>query len=212
MKTFNVCDVEISIVDGPIGINCSGGADSSLLLYILLANRTDPLYCFTLANNLKARTPAIVSANVIEKCIQLTNNNNIIHIVKYIDHTEFVQNLKELPQAYIDNNTINYRYTGVTANPPKSVGDSFLGESQNTCQEDRTPDIIRDTYYDLNKIFTPFTNINKRKVIEMYRELGIKDSLFPVTRSCEIINKLGFFGHCGECWWCKEREWSMAND
>ena len=41
----------------------------------------------------------------------------------------------------------------------------------------------------------------------MYTELGIMDSLFTVTRSCESVTLTE--GHCGECWWCQERMWGF---
>jgi 7-cyano-7-deazaguanine synthase in queuosine biosynthesis len=33
--------------------------------------------------------------------------------------------------------------------------------------------------------------------------------IFPITRSCESWTN-DFSKHCGECWWCKEREWGFG--
>ena len=63
----------------------------------------------------------------------------------------------------------------------------------------------------------PFRFIEKSWVLSQYKRAGILD-LFEITRSCE-----GQFPHlnyityipgqhvptCGECFWCKEREWAI---
>ena len=69
----------VQIPEEEIGISCSGGADSSLLLYILMKYHKEKIHVFTLSNNIKRRANAIIVPNVIEKCIQLTGNFNVIH-------------------------------------------------------------------------------------------------------------------------------------
>jgi 7-cyano-7-deazaguanine synthase in queuosine biosynthesis len=70
-----------------------------------------------------------------------------------------------------------------------------------------------------NKFYMPWANTNKKGIAEMYRDENLIDSLVPVTRSCEWDPKCEYYdvigtvdpglGHCGECWWCKEREWGF---
>jgi 7-cyano-7-deazaguanine synthase in queuosine biosynthesis len=63
----------------------------------------------------------------------------------------------------------------------------------------------------------PWANTDKKGIAKMYREENLIDTLLPVTRSCEYDPNCEFFddiedpglGHCGECWWCKEREWGF---
>lgn len=200
------CYVNIPIVDGIKGICVSGGADSALLLYILMKNCPEHLYIFTLAKDLNGRAAAIIAANVIEKCIQLTNNNNVTHIVSFAQ----VQTMTELfmmPKEYQNNNIISRYYTGVTCNPPKEIADSFCGPELNTeC-------IIRDPLVNRNVFgvdaINPFTNIDKQHIASMYEALGLMESLFPITRSCEVSGRLNYYSHCGTCWWCKERMWGF---
>ena len=63
----------------------------------------------------------------------------------------------------------------------------------------------------------PFRFIDKSWVIKQYKRLGITD-LLNITRSCEGefegMNYSSYrFGNkvptCGECFWCKEREWAI---
>lgn len=63
----------------------------------------------------------------------------------------------------------------------------------------------------------PFRFVDKAWVLKQYRRLEIMD-LFEITRSCEgefkgidyTTYKLGqYVPTCGECFWCKEREWAI---
>ena len=206
MFELNIADVHIPIMDGKLGIALSGGADSSLLLYILMTNTTAKLEIFTYAKNTNYRINALAATEVIEKCIQLTGNNNVEHYVRY----ENVYNRDlffQRPIEYIDNNKITYMYTAVTANPPRDIADSFLGKEENSQHDKRNSEVQRPII-DGNWI-TPFYNINKKKIAEMYNVLGIRETLFPLTFSCEGVSKPGVYHHCNNCWWCKEREWGF---
>lgn len=65
----------------------------------------------------------------------------------------------------------------------------------------------------------PFRFVDKAWVLNQYKRLNIMD-LFDITRSCEgtfegITYETYTNGQevptCGECFWCKEREWAIAN-
>ena len=207
MNEVIIAGVTVPIAQGPLGICMSGGADSSLLLYILLSNTKETIHIFTLASVAKARTSAMVSANVIEKCIQLTGNANVMHYTTYVDFQNN-EKLFAMPKEFCNRNIIEYYYSGVTANPPSEISISFIDEAASQVQEKRNPLVTRDIISAHN--ITPFTNVNKVKIAEMYAELGITDTVFPLTRSCELPNSPGYFGHCDDCWFCKERKWGFG--
>jgi len=201
-------DVSIPLIDGKVGLNMSGGTDSSLLLYILLSNKKETLEVFTLASDLKGRTSAKIAANVIDKCIELTGNNNINHHVVYVDMQDD-GNLFRLPREMISEKKITMMYTGVTANPPKEIADNFLTPIDNSEQNSRDPLTHRPII--IGDWCCPFFNIDKIKIAEMYESLGLLETLFPLTRSCELENPpSNFLGHCNNCWWCHEREWGFG--
>jgi len=50
----------------------------------------------------------------------------------------------------------------------------------------------------------PFKFIDKRFIIQCYKDFKMMDVLNEMTESC---TKPG--GKCGTCWWCREREWAM---
>lgn len=208
IKTITVANTTLDIYDGPIGVSCSGGADSTILLYHLMKHTPGKIHIFITGNNQRDRRNVIVACNVIEKCIQLTGNSNIEQHISYCE----IQTKDELFQKlrfYKDHDVIDILYTGVTMNPPKEVTDDFTlnGES------DR--DGTKGLYHYNNVVYTPWMKIDKREIAEMYKEEEL-DELFTMTRSCEWdIDILGDvsdpgLGHCGECWWCEERKWAFG--
>lgn len=65
----------------------------------------------------------------------------------------------------------------------------------------------------------PFRFTEKSEIVKEYKEQGIWD-LFELTRSCEgtfenidytTYKKGDSVPTCGECFWCKEREWAVKS-
>ena len=204
---IKINSVNIPLFDGKVGLSMSGGADSSLLLYILLSNKKETLEVFTLAADLKGRISAKIAANVIDNCIELTGNNNVNHHVVYVDEQND-EKLFRLPLEMLSEKKITMMYTGVTANPPKEIADNFLTPIDNSEQNSRDPLTHRPI---INGDWCcPFFNIDKIKIAEMYESLGLLETLFPLTRSCELkYPPSNFLSHCDNCWWCKERFWGF---
>jgi 7-cyano-7-deazaguanine synthase in queuosine biosynthesis len=206
MKRINLSnDTVVDIPDGPIGISCSGGVDSSLLLYILMANCTDTIHIFTLSNDRKGRANAVIVPKVIERCIQLTGNLNVIQHSYYaadqIEHTLF-----DVPREYLKNKTISCIFFAITANPPTDV----VFTAQGSEQSNRDSLTIKKEIEHDGFLYQPFVNKDKKTIADIYRQLNLMDTLFPVTRSCEEIGKIEYYGHCGKCWWCEERHWGFG--
>lgn len=201
-------EIKISLPEtGPIGISCSGGADSSVLLYILLKNHNDKIFVLTCANSEKNYSSSITTTKVINKCIDLTGNNNVSHYTWYTNkqdiNTLFANQFKLLNEG-----TINILYTGITANPPDHITSSFSCES--TEYSYRNPNIKRNIWDENQNIHMPFTNSNKQEINLIYKKYDLIDSLFPITRSCESIDTQYINQHCGICWWCQERQWAFG--
>jgi 7-cyano-7-deazaguanine synthase in queuosine biosynthesis len=198
-------DVKIIIPDGPIGIKCSGGADSSLLLYILMSNTEAPIHIFSGAFKRKNRAVITVTPAVIDKCIELTGKTNIFqHIV--FSEVENQDSLNDMAKTSLMKNEVTVLYSGVTSIPPDEVTENFLNKTASPeIYKSRNPNIKKSLLDD--KLYRPFINIDKKKIKEMYQHLGILESLFPLTRSCESIKI--FSGHCEQCWWCEERFWAF---
>ncbi len=197
--------VNIPVTTTPIGVNLSGGVDSALLLFLLMKFAPQHIFAYTYVPNLRGRINAITTVNVIEQCIQLTGNINVTHLVSY--HEELNDAVFSSPKKYIDQGVITDLYTGITANPPLDATQLF--DSPTTEQLSRDPAIIRPTFYEEHRWHTPFTNMDKRGVFDVYRRYNLLQSLFPFTRSCESLRPVST-QHCGVCWWCKERIWGFG--
>ena len=223
LNNITVANTTLNIYKGPIGISCSGGADSSLLLYLLMQYSSDKLHIFTTGNNDRNRYNVIVANNIIEKCIQLTGNSNIEHHSSYCK-TQTPENLWPKLQKYHvilnnEQNPINIIYTGLSANPPEEITNAFGMETTQTARNSNEQrDTLNIDESIPNKYWcTPWTNINKKVIAKMYKELNLLDSLFPITRSCEYENIFEHLkdvpdpgiGHCNNCWWCQERKWAF---
>lgn len=210
-ETIILSGVEFEIYNGgEVGVSVSGGADSGLLLYILMKYGKFDIHVFTCASKEKNRVAPKVVTEVISKCIDLTNfKNRVYHHVHYVEvqtYDALFGNIK------IINNRLGLPviYTGVTNNPDEGTTSTFKNQN-NGLGSIRDPSKIKPTSYGFTKdtkIYTPMFNIDKTKVREIYDELGIRDVLFPITRSCESTTLTQ--GHCGDCWWCEERLWAFG--
>lgn len=208
-KELNLSGVNLKIYEGPIGISCSGGADSSLLLYFLMKYSNEKIYILSTGNKARQFKNVTITNNVIQKCIELTGNMNIEHHSTFCDH-QTLSNIFDKLDYYRKNKLINIFYTGITANPPKSITDTFIEE---VTEVDRNPTIMKDVLRNNNKAYTPWINIDKKKLAQIYKEYNLIDSLFVYTRSCEWEAqnvKDPKLGHCGICWWCQERAWGFS--
>lgn len=200
--SIDLAGVNLDLYEGPIGISASGGADSSILLYNLMKNKSnDKIYIFTTGLN-PHRWHVKAAINVVEKCIQLTGNSNIEHYIKYTD-TLCSKNIYSDMFFYLDHKIINIMYSGITKNPPKEVTDQFL--SPESTESDRDPTVIREHLYQNQKLYTPFFNADKKQIAKMYEKDNLIEDLYPLTKSCDYD-----LHHCGKCWWCQEREWGFG--
>lgn len=216
-KTINVAGVSVDIYSGPVSIMCSGGADSSSLLYLLMKYKTDDtIHVFTSGSHDKARRNIKTSINVVEECINLTGNDNIQHHSSFCDVLQFKTAVDIALHDYVDTGYTNILYTGITRNPPKDITDTF---KLPTTEEVRDPNLDNvDTLVRNNTVYTPYVNVDKKTIKSIYDEENLMDTLFNVTRSCEYDFTSTYFDvitdpgmeHCGQCWWCEERQWAFG--
>ena len=219
IKSINCAGTNLDIYDGNIGIMVSGGVDSAILLYYLMKHSNETIHIYTLASNLKYRRNAIIAPRVVEKCIELTGNINVVHHISYNENAgPGILKFKAEWEEEALTRMISIGYGGVTMNPPDAIADSFAPELDRELSRSDSGD--NDLFYSDNKFYAPWANTNKKGIAKMYREENLMDSLFPITRSCEYNPTCEYFdeikdpqlGHCGECWWCKEREWAFKGN
>jgi 7-cyano-7-deazaguanine synthase in queuosine biosynthesis len=205
MKTLSVNGIDVPVYSGTLGISLSGGADSAVLLYMLMANTTDPIATYTIASRSKNKTTAYYAPKVIERCQELTGHHNVTNTVIEVD----VQHIDDMVSAFImelDAGRIDKIYLGTTQHPSLEVQAEFTDSLDPETLLMRNAGIKRPI--EEGDFVIPFRNHNKRDIAGIYTALGLTDSLFPITRSCEDPRYTQ--GHCGKCWWCQERLWGFG--
>lgn len=199
-----------------VGIRLSGGADSAILAYMLAIYKRDyrphitlnPVTCV----NDKKPYQEIFAKRVVEKITELTGVEFGEHFVKEISGDDYVGNQKKFVDDLYEDNRLDIHYMGETMNPPlgteEKEGWIFQGGGRDPNRND-----LGHTHTPVT-IYRPLRNINKKGTCELYEYFGVLDSLYPVTRSCEmqIDNRLfkSFNEHCDRCWFCLERKWGFG--
>ncbi len=196
---------------GPIGVLVSGGADSALLLFYLMLQHRDTIHIYTLSPENKGGKNAKLVPDIIKLCSQRTNNTNYTHTIKTVPEQTSPVLFNEVEQ-WLASGKVNALYSGITANPPADVVNTF--KSTHGQSENRDPLIHRPEYS--NSLYFPFHNIHKQQMAEQYKEYGLMD-LFDLTSSCEWMapgtHRAGIdpeTEQCGHCWWCEERIWGFG--
>lgn len=209
-----------------IGIWMSGGADSSLLCYLIakeikiknLSIKIQPL-------TVQKRPNIFESIPVKNKIIEILDADHIFkeHIIYHAPiegwQTEnYLSMFATKNRENIRNNVFQVLFSGITTNPPREVQEKFQWGVLEDVESKRGSHLMKDTvrYFTEteNQIeyefleYKPFFNINKKDIAAIYKENNLLESLFPLTRSCEDRNFLQ--GHCGKCWWCEERLWAFG--
>jgi len=216
MDSFDFHGIEIPYREGTKAVSFSGGADSSLMLYILMNKfRDETLHIYTLAKEANFRTTAYASTRVIERIIQLTGNNKITHHTQYLDEVGGGQDMRNWIRTFKETLDHHVYYTGITANPPKDIADGFMEPAHewNADHDERDPLIQHDVILgnpSIGEIVRPFVNIDKKEIARLYKEEGLMDTLYPLTLSCERPPHSENYEHCDDCWWCKERMWGFG--
>jgi hypothetical protein len=221
-----------------IAISVSGGADSALLAYLLCSLvttqtvhiishkrmwKTRPwqshdslsIYTWLLKNfpNIKFHR----HTNFIAPDIEYGNIGASIPD----EYNKFVSGDNIQQRAFAEyvcfNENIDAYYNAVTRNP-KIVDLGGMVE-RNINPTDDNKHLAEMTHMG-RKVFHPFRFVDKSEIIKKYKELKLMD-LFNITRSCEgefkdINYKTYSPGQlvptCGECFWCKEREWAIEQN
>jgi len=166
---------------------------------------TDSIRVYSLASKEKFRSVARVSHNVISKCMDLTGHSDLHHHILYTDRQNN-QLLFSQPQNDLAARKISMLYTGLTLIPSADVLATFNNTVDDFVKTERNPNTVHQLYN--GPYYSPFANINKQQIKELYDMLEVTDQLFPLTRSCESLAQSA--GHCGECWWCEERRWAFG--
>jgi 7-cyano-7-deazaguanine synthase in queuosine biosynthesis len=225
-------DFEIPKTKTSIAVNCSGGADSSILLFMVCeyikSNQLDTkVSVLTCGNDNKNRWNVRKAADVINYTIDKLKWNQIdTHYAYYRDFQD-VKYFHEFERKLFEDKRVDMIVSGLTANPKvEAIVENAKGEMINlakTALDVRNSENKPTMQIDANgnEFYSPFINVDKRFIAAMYNKYGVLDML-DLTRSCEATPQPPGMVHsvdydpafeqqpCGICWWCLERKWAFG--
>lgn len=217
-----------------IGIKLSGGADSSIVYYMLCDAVKDRLdvnvYALTLSTSSK---PYYIdyAKRVISVVGKLTGVYPVRHFTRFVDHWDwsdtgpYDRGQEDLVKEVQSQLKLDIIYSGLTQNPDPVDMEQHLLDNLETYNLDKvsvlehlgTRDRSRDPenfnlsdHYLDNK---PFITGDKKMSAAAYRDYGMMDKLYPHTFSCEgIVDYKGIdvTEHCGTCFFCLERYYAFG--
>ena len=202
-------------------VKVSGGADSAILLYMLAKYKAEynPEVEFIITSSNHAGRPyqfefAQKVIEVVERHYSLGNYEHVKNDNRGGEHYDIDMEKMNLPLLE-DEHTI--QFMGITANPsieelqeyedtPEGYEDMVRHRPPERDLDfaDRYPEKEFEFEPGVYRFNRPFTLINKKAVAEIYDYFGMREELFPITRSCEFTTT-DFSKHCGDCWFCHER-------
>ena len=220
-----------------IAISVSGGADSALLAYLICDLAKEHETTIHIINHIRMwktrpwqqydgervydwlcqrfyHTKFVRHINLIAPDVEYGNMGPIIKD----EYGKMVSGDNAQQRAYAEfvchKHNIDAYYNAVTRNP-KAVD---LGGMKERDIDPTTDNMhLAERVHMGRKVLHPFRFIDKSEIVRKYKELNLID-LFEITRSCEgEFNGIDYTTYtpgqyvptCGECFWCKEREWAI---
>lgn len=232
---------EIVIPDNvkKIAVKVSGGADSAFLLYVLVKHVKESGRDLEILpiHNFYFECPAIAPMYAVVNKVRSMFNYEVPFLLEpYVWYRgkldEYIEDWHDV--KFLELGKADMLFSGRTAAPKLDAHDEFYekcrnnygyvegrfawGENDFPTREriftksfrlwgQEFPEDFPERYID-----TPFINVDKRFIAEMYDLYGIRDEIFPLTWSCVAnfpITK-GYTEPCGKCFWCLEKEWAFG--
>lgn len=220
-----------------VAVAVSGGADSALLTYLVCKEvPTDKSFTVHVINNIRCWKTKPWQQHVFDEVVAWLDNN--FQNITFTVHTNFVPLEMEHAYGTMITDEYNKTVSGDTLELrafaeyvcfSKNVDAYFNGVTRNPKNENLKGLAARnvdsnDSNQHLEKMIHmgklachPFRFVDKGWIMLKYKELGL-ESLLNITRSCEgVFPGIDYRTYtpgqhipiCGECFWCKEREWAI---
>lgn len=180
-------NVIVPIHEGVIGISYSGGADSVILLYLMLLSELIPDKIYVVFRRGFKNASIDNTLSWLEERFSLELKSRV--------HEFVLENNLIRKDIHQTMETSDWLYTGVTQNPRNW---DYTGRSP------QRPLTAMDNKY--RGYATPFVTFDKRATIFLYDSLQVND-LLALTHSCPNPDTEP---PCGECFHCSERAWAIS--
>lgn len=210
-----------------IGISLSGGADSALLAYLILKETNADIYFTTQIRMWKTRPWQRYVAKDVVEWFRNRFPNYVEHLEGFIPpemeepNTTFITDeygaikpgnriiLRAHNEWVAHTYNLDAWFAAVNKNPDIDIPGALPERDQGILP-------LHMMHMGVN-ICHPFVYTTKDWIIKQYYENDIED-LLQITRSCEgEFKDITYETYtprqnvpiCGECFWCKEREWAI---
>ena len=204
-KTIHVPEqTPLKLPNGTVGLSFSTGADSTLLLYLLMSQTDLPVHLFQVTSGWLENCELPLAAGILSWMSDRFPDRDITHTIRYSQDSNHQRTIlfEEPRRALYELGTISSFLTGLTLSPSREIQQEiFPGVLNEQIYKMRDPEIKHDIQLG-NRWYSPMRNLNKQQVYQTYTNLQILD-LWALTRSCTRSAD-----PCGECWWCTERAWA----
>ena len=240
MHLHNIDGVEIPFDTNwkNVAISVSGGADSALLAYLICNLAYEHSITIHIINHIRMWKTRPWQQHDADKVFNWLFQS--FYHTKFERHTNFIapdieygnigpslvdeygkavsgDNIQQRAYAeYICHQyNIDAYYNAVTRNPRLA---QFSGMQERDIDPSPDNEHLRIMKHMNVWAIHPFRFVDKSWVIKQYKRLGIWN-LLELTRSCEgEFDNINYQTYtpgqhvpvCGECFWCKEREWALA--
>jgi hypothetical protein len=204
-----------------LGIWLSGGADSSILCYLLARHIKE--------NNLKFKIQPVTVLkrigdtchldvlNFIKKELDCTDMFLDIIVHDTSNKQEYDDSFFNVRLEHVVEGKYKYIYSGINQSPDEEAYTNGWKMAQEV-QEIRGSTITKlkilcgvieldGSDYEFGDI-RPFIMMDKKEIANIYKQYDLLDNLFPLTNSCGGHSPANT--HCEKCWNCRERLWAFG--
>jgi hypothetical protein len=196
-----------------IAVAMSGGADSTLLCYLIANTIQEQDLNITIQpyNGLDLWAPG--DGKQIPKIIYYIRNKFPFVTINWPLSVVFDTEGGEAPSKHtyikpmsimLEEKIVDYTIHGISMGPPKDVQNSFKMTQGHPEELVRLPGgLYWEELERQEDDLAPYKTVDKRFIIQAYNDHDITD-LLDMTASCIVP------GGCGNtCWWCQERQWAL---
>jgi tRNA(Ile)-lysidine synthase TilS/MesJ len=221
-----------------VAIAVSGGADSALLAYLVCEQAKEHNTTIHIINHIRCwKTKPWQQDNadtvfnwLFQRFYHTTFKQHTNFIAPDLEYGSVGPNLIDEYGKQVSGDNIQSRayaeyickkhnidafYNGVTRNPRLAVVNGMRERNIEPTADNKHLEEMEHMGF---MVYHPFRFTDKSEIVKIYNELNLMD-LFEITRSCEgEITGTDYTNYtpgqyvpvCGECFWCKEREWAIS--
>jgi 7-cyano-7-deazaguanine synthase in queuosine biosynthesis len=223
-----------------IAISVSGGADSALLAYLVCKLAYEHDTTVHIVNHVRCwktkpwqqHDADYVFRWLFQKFYHTTFERHTNFIAPELEYGNIGPNLTDEYGKQVSGDNIQQRayaeyickkhnvdayYNAVTRNPRLAFANGMKERDIEPTEENKHLSVMKHMEV---WALHPFRFVTKDWVVKQYKDHNIMD-LFNITRSCEgTVSGINYTNYvdgqevpvCGECFWCKEREWAIEQN